>query len=171
MTNMRVKLKLGLAEVEIEGDQDNLHDEALRLLGEMVDMIPIQPEGAAPTMIVEATAVLPETLGSQESRSGNFDFSEDMIATQMGCSSAADVAEAACIHLHFVQNKQEFDRAAILTTMKEAKSFYKQTMTNNLTTTLKSLVKGGSLLSRSSGNYALSNAARTAAEASLAQIS
>ena len=170
MTTKCVKLKLGLAEVVIEGDQESLHDEALRLLDRMVDMIPAQPDGVSPAVVLDATPSVQSVLEAPNVGASDFDFSVDMIATHRGCSSATDVAESACVHLHFVGKKSEFDRKEILATMKEATSFYKDTMRGNLTVILNSLVKGGTLLSRSSGKYALSNSARTAAETSLAQI-
>ena len=170
MTTKRVKLKLGLAEVEIEGDQENLHDEALRLLDRMVDMIPAQSAGAVSEIAVDASPSVQSLLEAPKAGAGEFDFSVDTIATHRGCSSAADLVENACIHLFYVENKAEFDRSEILATMREATSFYKETMRGNLSSTLKTLLKGGTLLSRSSGKYALSNAARTAAESSLAEI-
>ena len=133
MTTKRVKLKLGLAEVEIEGDQEDLHDEALRLLDRMVDMIPVQPEGVTPTVVLNAAPAAQNALESPPPGSGDYDFSVDMIASHTGCKSAPDLAKAACVHLHFVSKKSEFDRAEILATMRDATSFYKERMRGNLT--------------------------------------
>ncbi|MEM5516881.1 hypothetical protein WNY37_07955 [Henriciella sp. AS95] len=172
MTTRRVKLKLGLAEVEIEGEQDNLHEEALGILERMVDMVPAQP-------VPVQTAPLPPAnipaaaLGNQSVTSevqANFDFSVDAIASHRKSSSASDLAVAASIYLYYVTGQVEFSRTDILDAMKTATSFYKENMRGNHTKTLRVLVKNGVLLSRSSGKYALSNATRSEAEASLAEL-
>lgn len=170
MTTKRVKLKLGLAEVEIEGEQDDLHDQALKMLEQMVELVPVQPIAETKTIPSPNTMEAlepPEAFGHV---ANEFDFSIDMIATHLDSKTATDLAEVACAFLHFVKGEHEFDRSEILDAMKSATSFYKGTMSGNLSKTLKSLVKNGSLLARPSGKYALSNKARQKAEGFLGEI-
>jgi len=171
MTTRRVKLKLGLAEVEIEGEQDDLHEEALSLLERMVDMVPFEPPQESPAVVLNSMSNSPTlALENEVTTSGKYDFSVDMIANNRNCASTSDLAVAADIYLHFVLGQNEFDRNKILEAMKSATSFYKANMRNNHTKTLRSLVKNEVLLARASGKYALSNATRTSAETSLAEL-
>ncbi|MEM8798996.1 MAG: hypothetical protein AAGF15_02825 [Pseudomonadota bacterium] len=171
MTKRRVKLKLGLAEVEIEGDQDELHEEALDILNRMVKLVPSDHTvEAAPQSIERQDARVLEDNSAGVTTTRAYDFSVETLITHMRCESAADVIEAACTYLHFVEEKPEFGRSGILEATKLATAYYKETIRTNLTHTLKSLVKSGKLLGRSSGKYALSMDTRNKALKNLAEL-
>ncbi|MEM6680738.1 MAG: hypothetical protein AAF607_00700 [Pseudomonadota bacterium] len=171
MAKRRVKLKLGLAEVEIEGDQDKLHEEAFDILKGMVELVPSSHSvELAPQPIEHQDALVLEDNSAGVAETKTYDFSVETLITHMGHESAADVILAACTYLHFVEEKPEFGRSDILEAAKLATAYYKKTIGNNLTHTLNSLLKTGKLLGRSSGKYALSMDARNEALKNLAEL-
>ncbi|MBB34404.1 MAG: hypothetical protein CME88_12290 [Hirschia sp.] len=162
----KVRLKLGHAEVELEGDQDNLHEEAIGILEQMAQLAP--PVSEPPLQAVEAERPF-AAIDSKQTGHG-YDFSVDMIATHLGGRSAPELAKSACAYLHFVESKREFDRTEIHTAMKEATSYYQENMLRNMGQTLNSLVKSGVLLARSGKKYSISSNAKQAMEEKLAGL-
>lgn len=62
---------------------------------------------------------------------------------------------AACAHLHLVKGHKKYERKNILAEMKTATSYYKKSYSDNLTATLKRLVKAGNLNEIGENTYAL----------------
>lgn len=87
-------------------------------------------------------------------------YSTDTIATALGAKSGSDVVMAAAGHLHFAQNKQKFTRQELISEMKSAPAYFKDTYINNLSTYLMGLTKADRLRLVSSNTYALSNKER-----------
>jgi len=92
------------------------------------------------------------------------------IAAKLGCKVGAgkDVITAAAARLTLVANKESFTRAELLEEAKTATGYYKKTVANNLSNTLKELVKVGELSEISSGTYSLSATKRQELEKRLA---
>ncbi|MEM0948870.1 MAG: hypothetical protein AAGK37_15830 [Pseudomonadota bacterium] len=77
------------------------------------------------------------------------------IAVKLTSKSGPDLIMAAAAHLRFVKRLEDFKRGELLAEMKSAKSFYRQTYSNNLSKSLEGLVKGGRLSNPATETYAL----------------
>ena len=164
MSTSKVKLKLGAAEVEMEGDDSSIAEAAYRVLEKLVAL---QPTAAAQLPHQETGS----TLNTQrEIPASEFDFSVNTIGNALKVETATDLLKAACIKLCYVEKRDEFTRQEILDAAKEGSQYYKQNMSSNLSKYMKTLTTSGYLLSRSSGKYSLSKAGRDAAEAVLGNI-
>lgn len=62
------------------------------------------------------------------------------IASTLKAKSGGEVAVAAAAALQIYEGKESFTRAELLTTMKKATMAYKESMSGNLSTSLKTLV-------------------------------
>lgn len=89
------------------------------------------------------------------------------MAVKMSSKSGTDLVMAAAAHLRFTKGREDFKRSEILAEMKTAKSFYKQTYSNNLSKSLDGLVKGGRLSNPSTDTYALPHAEEESLRGSL----
>lgn len=163
----RLRVKLGAAEIEYEGDAQFLKDEVMPTVGRMLELVQERADlqRPAPTMI-QANSVetpLPLPNGSKPSHSTN------TIATLLNASTGGDLAIAAAARLILIDGKETVSRSDLLKEMQGATTFYKQTMSNNLTTTLKALAKDDRLRLVGSNTYSLSHKERQTLEQKLAE--
>ncbi|MBA2125656.1 hypothetical protein DLM45_05385 [Hyphomicrobium methylovorum] len=163
----RLRVKLGAAEIEYEGGAQFLKEEVMPTVGRMLELVQERADlqRPAPTMI-QANAVeppLPLANGSKSTHSTN------TIATLLNASTGGDLAIAAAARLILVEGRETFTRADLLKEMQSATTFYKQTMSNNLTSTLKTLAKEDRLRLVSASTYSLSHKERQKLEQKLAE--
>ena len=93
-----------------------------------------------------------------EAKGGSLKMSTTDVAVKLASKSGSDLVMAAAAHLRFSKGREDFKRGDLLAEMKSAKSFYKQTYSNNLSKSLEGLVKGGRLSNPATDTYALPHA-------------
>jgi hypothetical protein len=81
------------------------------------------------------------------------------IAQKLDAKTGPELVIASCASLHFTNQKVDFTRKDVTSTMREAKHFFKSSYANNLSTMLQGLVKNGTLRSLGGERYALSHTA------------
>lgn len=91
------------------------------------------------------------------------------VAARLGVKSGRDVAIAATAHLQICLGTDTFTRAALLANMKAQTGYYKATMNNNLTDTIKGLVASNRLNSLANDQMSLSANELASLKAKLAQ--
>ena len=146
----KIRFKIGQLEIEYEGREYFLKNDLSNLLNEMVGF---SKEHSA-TQFADTSPYSKEDVTSTDKDYG-LDFSTTTFASRMKATTGTDLAMAASAHLTLVKGKKTFTRADIRTEMKEATSYYKTSMTSNLSASLKSLVKSNHLNETASGTYAL----------------
>ena len=142
MTMTKLDIELSGLKVNYEGPSDFLN-EGLVALCEKLSALDL-PEVTANTISapVKVSGVVPK-------------LSTTDIAVKLSSKSGSDLVMAAAAFLRFVKGQEDFKRSDILAEMKSAKSFYKQTYSNNLSKSLEGLVKGGRLSNPGTDKYAL----------------
>ena len=99
----------------------------------------------------------------------SIDLSTNSIAAQLGAKSGPDMVIAATAHLMLSAGKDKCTRKEINAEMKGATTFYKKTMTNNLTKSIDTLLKAKRLNLISKDVYALSADEKASLESQLAK--
>ncbi|HEV2336790.1 MAG TPA: hypothetical protein VGS13_14900 [Stellaceae bacterium] len=162
----KIRLKIGMIEIEYEGITTFLRDDLADLMQKLL------------TCYSEHKAAIPaETAVEQEhGRDGGagpreFTLSTSTIATRLGVGSGPDLALAASAHLAVVKKKDKFTRKELNDEMKTATTYFKANMTSNLSSILNALIKTNKLNEVATGVYALSAAEKTNLETKLAQSS
>ncbi|MBW7996823.1 MAG: hypothetical protein FVQ81_09715 [Candidatus Glassbacteria bacterium] len=157
----KIRLKIGGLEIEYEGKESFLQDElfntvkkALTLYAENKELIPAEPAAQAGA--------------GRAAPLGGFDHSTNTIAAHLGVSTGSDLVIAAAAHLALVKGKDKFTRKEINDEMKGATTYYKTSMSANLSKSLETLVKGKRLNQVAMNNYSLSASERQSLEAKLA---
>lgn len=156
----KIRLKIGQLEVEYEGKPSFLQDGLFNLLEKMVGFY-TEHKAAIPADPTPA-----KTTGAGP---GDLDYSTNTIATHLGSKSGPDLAIAAAAHLGLVKKKDTFTRKEINNEMKSATTYYKASMSTNLSKSLHTLVRGKHFNQTAKGVYALSGPERKALETKLAQ--
>ena len=108
---------------------------------------------------------LETTVGAGE----GLNLSTSSIAARLGSKTGPDLLMAAAAHLSLVKNKTKFSRQEISDEMKGAHSYYKSSMTHNLTKYLRNSVKDKRLNHIAGQEYALTESQRASLEARLAE--
>jgi hypothetical protein len=168
----RLRVKLGAAEIDYEGNDQFLKDEIMPMVGKIVQLIETKVELQQPAPLLQLASSgepLPASSETGRSPEGPLSQSTSTIAAILQAKSATDLALAAAAHLTLVQQKDKMTRQVILTEMKGATGFYKSNDSTNLSSSLRTLVKQDKLRSISSDTYALANKERTRLEKLLAE--
>ncbi len=160
----KIRLKIGQLEVEYEGQASFLQDDLFNLMQKMVDFY-TEHKAAIPADPPPAQTNAAGPGGSL----GGLDHSTDTIATHLKATTGTELAVAAAAHLARVKKKNTFTRQEINNEMKSATTYYKATMSGNLTKSLNTLVKRDRLNQRKKDVYALSAPEKEALETTLAQ--
>jgi len=136
---VKIRVQLGQVELDYEGEAGFIDTKLLDMLEKLQSMVAKQPDASSSTHRQQHTG----HGAAPPSPSGN--ITTKTIATKLSASSGSDVAKAAATRLGIISGRTSFSRADILAEMKNATGFYKKTMTNNLTNSLKSLLEDGTL--------------------------
>lgn len=170
MTLRRIKLKVGIVEVEVEGEQGDLDKVAINLLGRATELPAIGGEATNKIAKPEIDYDLGDTDGRKNGNT-NREPTMIMLANIRGCKTGKDLTRVACEYIHFVKSKPFFDRHDLVKEMKKAKSFYKKSFANNIKFHyLKPLQEHGILSERTPGVFFLTNEALKAASPYFAEL-
>jgi len=158
----KIRIKLGSLEIEYEGRESFLEDDIFNLIKKTLSFY-TEHKGVIPA---EPTA---KSVAGTESHVAGFDQSTNTIASHLGANSGPELVVAAAAHLMLVKGQNKFARKEINDEMKDATTYYKASMTTNLSKYLGGLVKAKRLNLVSKGVYALSASEKKSLEAKLAQ--
>lgn len=156
----KVRIKAGPVEFEYEGETELAVADIKDLFShiETLFKVPILAEGAESHASSEPKAT---ANGSAQKLHIN------SIATKLGAKTGAEVAVAAAAALQIFDQKDTFTRTELLDTMKKGTMHYKDNMSGNLTSIIKSLL-GPKLNQISDGVYSLTSDAHKDLVAKLA---
>lgn len=169
MTLSRIKLKVGIVEVEVEGEQSDLDKIAMDLLASSGDLPFVSTQiGFDKGSLNQSQSDHTIGRGNTVSEAGRFAGRKPTMASFVsfkGCRTGKHLALAACEYIHFVKLKPVFDKQDIVTEMKKAKAVYKNSHKVNLKTQFfKPFLKSGTLVESNEGVYSLSSEAIKEAE-------
>ena len=160
-----IRLKMGQIEVEFKGSESFIKNELKDLVSTIAEVhknvgFPLKPvdERLLPKN--------PQNLGLNAD-----DLSEHTvtsIATKFGCKTTVDLITAAATHLIHVRKKPSFSRSELLTSMREATMFWKDSDARNLNARLVQLEKE-SVLRKHGNQFKFSPESNKDFEAKLAQ--
>ncbi|HKP11749.1 MAG TPA: hypothetical protein VJZ91_06545 [Blastocatellia bacterium] len=151
----KVRIKAGPVEFEYEGETElglaDIKDLFTHI--ETLFKVPVLAEGGQAHV---ASAPLPAGNGAGVSTllSSGQKLHINSIATKLGTKTGPELAVAAAASLQIFEQKETFTRTELLEAMKKATMHYKDTMSGNLTSIIKSLL-GPKLNQISDGVYSL----------------
>jgi len=163
---VKLRIKLGGAEVEYEGSEDFLKTDLSSII-ENLSLLPIASE-VVPTTGSNDIRNGQSDSGASHNGSSNLHLSTNHIAAKLHCKTGPELVIAACAYLSLVLDRPTFSRAEILENMKTATSYYEETYRKNLTAILIRLVRDDKLIGRSANTYALHSRLRHELEVQLA---
>lgn len=168
MTESKTKLrvKLGAAEIEFEGEQDFLKSEIMPQISKMFEMVESRADlqKPAPTLLVDHTKGPSKDRTAEEPPST---LTTSTIATILGVNSATELAISALARLTIVGGASSASRQEILDEMKTAPLFFKQSFVNNHSNTMKVIQKSDRVRLVGNDRYSLSNKERKELEEKL----
>ena len=159
----KIRIKMGQIEVEYEGSEQFLKKE----LHELLEAVSKLHRESGEEAEVEADSEN-EASRKKTKSSGKLSGSTTTFASKLGCNDGPGLIIAAAAYLTFDQKMESFSRLELLKAAKSAKSYYKKTISNNLSGTLARLVKEQALVENSTGTYALNAAKMKELEAACA---
>lgn len=140
----RIRIRIGSLELEYEGPKDFLPKTMSQALAEFRQV------AQDPAMKLDQ---------DEEDRKpppgGGGASSTSAIARKLGCGSGRDLLKAACVKLQVVDSKGECQRKDILAEMRTAKTYYKKSYQNNLSSYLERMVKDGELNEVGTDSYCM----------------
>jgi len=145
MSDSKIQVKVGIVEFSGEGNQEWLAAQLDKILEKVPELLKIEVTSTTPGL----NSVQNGAVNSTQSN-----LSVLNIVGKLNSKSGGDLVIAASAYLHFTENKTSFTRDDISLNMKKAIGIYKDSFSANLTTTLASLEKNGSLL-KSGNTYTL----------------
>ncbi|WP_271438908.1 hypothetical protein [Pontixanthobacter luteolus] len=148
----KVRIKAGQVEFEYEGQTELSVEDIKDLFSHIETLFTVPALAEAGDSHSEEPAVSSPSLGAQVAPSKK--LAMNSIVKELDGKSASDVAVAAAASLQIFEKKETFNRADLLATMKKATMHYRETMSNNLTRTLATLV-GTKFNEVSDGKYSL----------------
>jgi hypothetical protein len=161
----RIRIKMGALEVEYEGEEDYLRDGLLDFLKSLTGIVensefPVSggegdEDNGTSKPVAAQTADTPRLAPAS-------------IAAKLQSKSGPDLIIAAAAHLKFVQGLDRFSRVQIRDTMKAASGYYKKSMNNNLSSSLRRLVKNKKLNDLGNDSYSLSKSTENELRAKIA---
>jgi hypothetical protein len=152
-------------ELEYEGDPAFLTGGIEALLITMGDLAGKVPSEQLETLIAPA----PHVEGGLVSTNGPA-FSTETIAAHLDAKTGPELVICALARLQLQLGKSAPSRTEILAEMKSATSYFKETMSSNLSSSLSSLVKAKRINQIAKDTYALSATERKKVEATVAEI-
>ncbi len=160
----RIRLKLGSIEIEFEGSEEFLSNNLTELISNVFSLYESNR-----AVQEEADQLPPPT--DEKPRDSTFaeGLSVGTIAGRLNVNTGRDFVLAACAYLAIGKGDSSFTRQDILTSMKSATSYYKQSHSKNLGKSLQQLIKNGDLLEFSTKRYSLSANTKNSLEKKLAQ--
>jgi hypothetical protein len=142
----KIRIKYGDIELEYEGSEKFIKTEIFNYMNNL-----ITPKGNTE---IKGALINPK-LNKHLLHNNNLNISISTYASKLKCKSGSELVIAAALSLHLGKAKETFNREEILKEMKLATAYYKESYNNNLSSSLKTLVKAGKLLSLSGDAYSL----------------
>lgn len=144
----KMKLKVGIVEVEFEGSEAYMTEH----LPSLVELLFNYAPDEAGEEVTQEQDVLPP---SDDTSKHKLEMTTNTISARLNVDSGADLVMAACAHLSLVKGYDTFTRKNILAEMQTASNYYTRSRGKNLSPSLKSLIKDNKLIERSADTYAL----------------
>lgn len=157
MATAKIRIKLGLMEIEYEGDSAFLEKDLLKMVQELQDVIPV----------ASSVDNQKNSLGGEKLSGGSQSLTTKSIATKLGAKSGPELALAAVAHLALIKGQSTFKRGEINDAMKSAAGIYKTSMTGNLSKILQGLLNDDSLVETGTETYAITPAAEASIKGQL----
>jgi hypothetical protein len=153
----KIRIKAGPVEFEYEGETELAVADIKELFThiETLFKVPVLAEGGDGTHAHQPVAS-PATDQPQQGGPKQM-LHVNSIASAIGAKSGGDVAVAAAASLQIFEGKETFTRAELLEVMKKATMHYKESMSGNLSVSLKTLV-GSKFNQIKDGVYSLNKA-------------
>jgi hypothetical protein len=139
----KLRCKIGNVEIEYEGSTSFLKDDIPNVIQKMLESL---------KQHTDIEAVNRENPGTPKIS----EHSTNTIAGHLPTQTGPDLVIAACAYFTFSKRLDVCSRQDILTEMKEATTYYKDSYSANLSKSLDTLVKTKRLNLRSRNNYVLS---------------
>jgi hypothetical protein len=156
----KIRIKLGVIEVEYEGEHDFLEKDLLTLVKDLMEIAPPSSRSDQQTGGGQ---------GGQGTQGAGGTGTVSTYAAKLNVASGSDLVLAALVQAAKVDGNASLKRKDLLAAMKTAKSYYKATYSNNLSQSLKNLVRSKDINEVATDEYAISPTKMTALEAQLAQ--
>lgn len=151
----KVKVKVGLLEVEFEGSEDFIQNGLLTFvesLSGMTTMLQVNTQDNQTIMSSQESETRSE---SRPVQSGSIQGTTNTIAAKLKVSSGPELVVAAAAHLTFVKAQDKFHRKDLLEQCQSAANYYKQSYSGSFSKNLNNLVKAGQLAEQSKDVYAI----------------
>lgn len=153
----KIRIKMGIMEVEYEGESSFLEDGLSQLLSELVELSQNMPtqvsiEDVDSEIVINSENNVPK---SSHSRTIGVDFTTSMVASHSDAADAVDLALCAMAYLELKNGTKPNDRKAILSEMKTVSSIYNATMNKNHAANLKRLAKNRRINDMGSNKFSL----------------
>ncbi len=148
----KIKIKIGLIEIEYEGSEEFLKEELPSLLEAVTELyketgaVAITPPAAAESAPATSAVASPESIDIGTTNS---------IAAKLGVKTGTELAIAASARLVIGMQKEQFTRKELLQEMQNGTQYYKATHGSNLSKTIKTLVGDHKFIERAKDTYAL----------------
>lgn len=153
----KIKIKLAGIEVEYEGEHEFLEAELLSLIKSLMDLTPALPTNP------------PNPQGGTPPGSGATGIGTvSTYAAKLKVNSGPELVLASLLQAALVDSTASLKRKDILIKMQSATAYYKTSYSNNLTSSLKTLVKSGDINEVAAGQYTIAPAKKAVLEAQIA---
>ena len=155
-STVKLKLKIGTAEIDYEGNEAFLIDHVFRVFERALSANPISDEPDTKPPASEG-----------DSRGEIHHLATNSIASILNVDSGPELIVAAAAHLDLVQGKESFSRSDLRQEMRNATRFFKSSYTSNLSSYIGNLVKSEQLHEIGQETYALPEGKRQSLKAQL----
>jgi hypothetical protein len=149
----KLKLKVGELEVEYEGEA-TFTAETIKDLLSHLDKLSGPRLAAGPKAGTATANAAGADSGKPPPASGVLESASN-VAAHLKVGKGPELVVAAAAYLQFAQNKANFTRAELTTTMRQAPAYFQENYVSNLTATLKRLVGAKKLNQIGNDTYAL----------------
>lgn len=146
MDNVKLRLKLGERELEIEAPLDFIRTDLTDILKKIMGS----------EFSLGTKAFSSKLSQSDSADQSDYAQSTDMIAALLGSKTGPHLAMAAAANLTLVKGKPKFSRKEILDEMQTATTYYNHNYSGNLTKILQGLTRSKKLNLVANNTYALS---------------
>jgi hypothetical protein len=165
MVTSKLRVKLGRLELDFEGSEDFIKQELVTLLTQLKTL------GALSASDPDADAEESGDTGggARKKTQPSSDITTSTIAAKTGADSGPELAMAAAVRLTMIGGASKATRDEIVTEMRGASAYFKQTYVKNLTRTLKQLVTEQRLNDMGSNSYSIPAPERKKLEEKLAR--
>lgn len=149
----KIRIKLGVVEIEYEGSDGFLKDELPGLLDKLYSIVPpasLGPLANGNSGEEQAAGVVSPVLPTNDVGTTS------SIAADLGAKTGPDLALAAAARLTFGLDKASFTRKELLAEMQTATSYYNKNMSGNLSKMISAMIKDRALREVAKDTFALS---------------